>query len=135
MQSKFNPKQFLKRAGLVMAISVSGAAYAQTWNYQGSMWHDAGGPAVLGQMVLEEVGGEYKFHMLQSNWDNCYKSSMKASVERTQSTITITPTPLISGCAQNRFVLNADGTGGSREYLNGGQWRRDEAFRVLTVRK
>ena len=131
MQSKFSPKLFLTRAGLVVALGVTGAACAQTWNYRGSMKHDAPGPAVLGQMTLEEVGGEYKFQMRQEHYTACYKSPMKASVERTPSTITITPTPIIRGCAQTRFVLNTDGTSGVREFFNGGQWRRDEAFRLV----
>ncbi len=135
MQSKFNRGLSLQWAGLVVAISVTGAAHAQTWNYQGSQNHDAAGPAVMGQIMLEEVGGEYKFQMRQVNYDPCYKSSVKASVVRTASTITITPAPLLQGCGPTRFVLNADGSGGVREFLSDGQWRRDEAFRLLTLRK
>jgi hypothetical protein len=118
-----------------MAILVSGNIYAQTWNYQGSQQHDAVGPSYMGQITLEKIGGEYSFQMQHSNLDPCYKSAMKASVERTQSTITITPTSLIPGCGPVRFVLKTDGTGGFREFLTDGQWRREEANRVLTLRK
>lgn len=138
MQSPSNLKRFFTRAGLVVALGVTAAASsvdAQTWNYQGAQHIDAFGPAVMGQISLEEVGGEYRFRMQHLNADPCYRSPMKASVERAPSTITITPAPLVRGCDQVRFVLNTDGTGGFREFLSDGQWRREEANRVLTLRK
>lgn len=131
MQSKFNLKLF----GLVVAISATGAAGAQTWNYQGSQHQDAAGPATMGRITLAESGGEYIFQLQATNPDPCYRTSMKASVIRTPSTITITPAQLVAGCGQVRFVLNTDGTGGFREFLSDGTWRREDANRVLTLRK
>ncbi|MEJ8839345.1 hypothetical protein [Ramlibacter sp. AN1133] len=124
-----------RRTGLVLAsltILASGNAYAQKWNY---LTYDASGPGSMGQISLEERGGEAEFRMQAVALDSCYRSALKATVERTESTITITPTPRMGGCEKIRFVLNADGSGGYREILNSDSWVREKRDRVLTLRK
>ena len=119
---------------VVAAFLVASQAQAQSWNYQ---TYNSKGPAALGYVTLEEKDGEYTFKMTAPNLDKCQQRELKAAVERTESTITITTAPLMSGCGEYRFVIKADGSGGTTAHKVGdSEWALDrDRDRKMTIRE
>lgn len=119
---------------MLLLLTVSGATkiYAESWNYQS---YSKGVPSAPGYVTLDEKGGEATFTMFAGNLDKCLSRELKATVERTESTITITTAPLMMGCEEYRFVIKADGTGGTRAHKTGnGEWELDKTDRKMTIR-
>ena len=110
----------------------SGEIAAQTWNYQ--TYNGQGRAVAKGYVTLEESGGEHTFRMFAGNVDICYRSSLKAQVESTETALTITPVFPMQGCGETRLVIKKDGSGGFREIKEGDQWKRDDLDRLLTRR-
>lgn len=54
---------------------------------------------------------------------------------KTETLTTITVEPTLIGCEEIRFVIENDGTGGTRQIRKGGEWVDDGFQRDLTLRK
>lgn len=65
----------------------------------------------------------------------CYQGALKAAVERRDNILVVTPVPRMHGCDEIRFTLQTDGTPGTREYKQNGQWVVDKHDRKLTIEK
>ncbi len=107
---------------------------AQTWNYasvgpNNTTWS--------GSITLTEKDGAATFKMTAPQLNPCWKSQLKAAVERTPTTITITPEPPLRDCEQVRFVIKADGTGGKRQSRRdaSSEWADEDRDRKLTLAK
>lgn len=119
---------------LTIAVTlVTTQTHAESWNYQ---TYNSKGPSSPGYVTLEEKGGEYTFRMTAPFLDKCLQRDLKATVERTESTITITTVPLMLGCNEYRFVIKADGTGGTTAHKVGdSEWVLDsDRDRKMTIR-
>ena len=119
---------------ILLATAAFGAAqiHAETWNYQS---YSKGLPSAPGYVTLEENNGEATLRMVAGNLDQCLSREMKATVERTESIITITTAPVMVGCEEYRFVIKADGTGGTRAHkTSNGEWVLDKTDRKMTIR-
>jgi hypothetical protein len=117
---------------LIAALLVPAAVHAQSWVY---VAYDSTGRASNGKITLEEKGGTATFEMIVPGLDMCLRSPLKAAVERNATQIIITPEPRMSGCTEFRFVLNADGSGGTLFIKRGADWTQDTMDRKLTLIK
>ncbi len=115
----------------ILGFTALSSAVAQTWNYQA---YNDKGPTAMGHITLQEKGGKYTFQLFAGLLDQCQQSSMPATVEQTDTTITVTPVFHMAGCGAVRYVMKKDGTGGVRETKSGDQWRADRRDRVLTLK-
>jgi hypothetical protein len=121
---------------MVLACSSCGTTGTQSWNYQ---TYDSVriGWTEIGYIVLEQRGAEYNFGMVAPGLGPCYSATVRASVERTDATTTITPEPRRADCGQYRFVIKNDGSGGFRQNWDGTTWRNERVGveRLLTPRQ
>lgn len=120
---------------LVFSCFVAPAAFAATetaWNYQA--FNDKGDRTGIGYITLKEDGATARLRISAGNMSLCSRADLEATVVRTPTTVTITTKPLVQGCDTVRFVLKADGTGGTRETLSGETWTADGKDRILTIR-
>lgn len=124
-------KAILLFATLAAAPALS---VAQTWNYTSYGPDGKPGPATI---KLTEKDGVASFQMTAPQLSACWKSQLKAAVERTPTTITITPEPPLPDCEQVRFLIKADGTGGTRQSRRdaSAQWIDEGRDRKLTLAK
>jgi hypothetical protein len=122
----------LMALALTAALGLPDAARAQSWLY---VAYDSTGRASDGKITLEQKDGTATFEMIVPGLDMCLRSPLKAAVERTATQIIITPEPRMSGCTAFRFVLNADGSGGSLFLKRGADWTQDPMDRKLTLIK
>jgi hypothetical protein len=113
-------------------VAVSGTK--TEWNYQ-SYDIRTNLAVAPGYITLDEAEAGATLKIFVPNMIKCFQQTRDATVERTEKTITITTTPAIDGCDQIRFVLNADGTGGTRQTRVNEKWIIDKRDRVLTLRK
>lgn len=115
----------------ILGLVASSGTQAESWNYQ---VYDQNGRAAVGYITLEGSEGDERIRIVASGMDVCYQGALKASVERTDQTIVITVPPRLAGCPDIRFVIKADGTGGTRQVKSGDRWNTDRADRLLTIR-
>ncbi|MBL8341176.1 MAG: hypothetical protein JNL30_06875 [Rubrivivax sp.] len=113
-------------------VAVPTLVWAQTWNYV-SVGPD--GKASPASIRLTEKDGAATFQMNAPQLNACWKGPLKATVERTATTIVITPEPPLRDCEQVRFVIKADGTGGQRQSRRdaGAEWVSEARDRKLTL--
>lgn len=116
---------------IVIAAMTPIGAQAQKWNFQP---YAQGKPTSPGYILLEESGGEYRFQLVASNLDSCYRSPMKASVEKTSASLTVTPIFPFRGCGEVRYIIRNDGTGGVRQFKVGEEWKSDGLDRGLSLK-
>jgi hypothetical protein len=107
-------------------------ARATSWAYR--VYDVRGMAGELGYVSLHEQGGERRLRFTVGQGDTCYDRDLPVTVERPAGKIVIDVPPALRGCAHFRLVINADGTGGKREVMRGGQWTADGFDRVLTAR-
>jgi len=120
---------------LIVLTFITNQTLAQSWNYQ---TYDSNSNALSapGYVALEEKDGEYRFRIFAGKMTTCLQGELKATVERTESTITITTAPPFPGCKEERFVIKADGTGGTTAHKNENlEWVLDRnKDRKMTIR-
>lgn len=114
-------------ATVFVSASIAGTAHAApiaVWKYlqaPGSLGSDAreaskpGGSPHAKAQLFQDSGGAYTFRIQGGSTDECFVREIPASVEKTQSTTTITPEPRFAACPRIRLVINNDGTGGTVE--------------------
>lgn len=127
------------------AASVFQKKYPQSWLYQefarGSGYISVAGQSVLGQVVLKKRGGklvltvEMPYGGQFSGYNPCLRQELETTITETETTTTIVAIPVVRGCAEYRFVIRNDGTGGQRFVKNGSDWVWDGLDRVLTAIK
>jgi hypothetical protein len=120
----------------IALIATSFVAICDTkteWNYQSYkiVNNEIDAP---GYITLNETETGATLKIFVPSMIKCFKQTRDATVERTEKTITITTTPVIDGCDQIRFVLKADGTGGTRQTKVNDKWVIDKRDRVLTIK-
>lgn len=114
------------------ALAAQAQAKTESWNYQS--YDSTGQKSSIGYITVAEDNGEASFKMFAAYLNNCYKATLKATVERTSEAVIVHVPPRYAGCDDIRFVLKPDGTGGKRQVLNGDSWVDDGLDRVLTVK-
>jgi hypothetical protein len=119
---------------LVLAFASLAAHAAETnWNYQ-SYDVKSGEKSAQGTLKLTENGGVAKLRLMAGAMNKCFSQDLDATVERTAVSITIVAEPIYHGCDKLRYILKADGTGGTREVWAADKWEMDPRDRVLTLR-
>ena len=104
----------------------------QKWSYQ--PYDSKGAPAGTGGYIeFAHKGDDSTLQFFAGKMEECWLGPLKAKLARTESTITITPEPRPKPCGTVRFVIKADGTGGTRESRVGDTWRRDGLDRKLVL--
>lgn len=118
--------------GALAAVPTLSAA--QTWNY---VSYGPDGKAWPASIKLTEKDGAATFRMTAPQLIACWMNELKAAVERTSTTITITPEPALRDCEQLRFIIKVDGTGGTRQSRPnaGAEWADESRDRKLTLAK
>jgi hypothetical protein len=113
-------------------VAMPTLVWAQTWNYVSVGPDGKESPASI---KLTEKDGAATFQMHAPQLNACWKVQLKATVERTATTIIITPEPPLRDCEQVRFVIKADGTGGHRQSRRdaGAEWVTEARDRKLTL--
>jgi hypothetical protein len=106
-------------------------AWGQEWSYQTIGANRQ--PLNVGTFRLSEPNpGQYVGRIQAPDLDVCFRSELKAAVEKTSDQTLVVLEPLMSGCQRVRLVLNNDGSGGKREiYQSDGTWKWDERERLL----
>ncbi len=119
---------------LTALAAVPALSSAQTWN---CVSYASDGKTWPASTMLTEKDGVATFQMTAPQLNTCWKNPLKAAVERTPSTITITPEPPLRDCEPVRFVLKADGTGGTRQSRRDASapWVDEGRERKLTLAK
>lgn len=122
------------KALLLLAAGVAAPTLlgAQTWNYVSVGPDGRTSPASIS---LTEKDGAATFQMTAPQLNACWRGPLKAMVERTATTIIITPEPPLRDCEQVRFVIKADGTGGQRQSRRDADadWVNEARDRKLTL--
>jgi len=120
---------------LAILTFITHQALAQSWNYQ-TYDSSSNAQSAPGYVTLEEKDGEYRFRIFAGKMTTCLRGELKATVERTESTITITTAPLFPGCKEERWVIRADGTGGTTAHKNeNSEWVLDSnRDRKMTIK-
>ena len=122
---------FLAAAAFATATPI---VHAQTWDYQ--IYDRSGRMTAPGYITLSDKGGgEYTIKMFASNLDQCWKSPLKATVEKSDETLTIETIPPYLGCYPVRFVIRNDGSGGERQDKKADVWVSDGKSRGLTLKQ
>ena len=137
---RFSPRATSLVAALLLAFAAASEGYAQTtapissqsWNFKG--YGDRTGRLLPGQITLESKDGHFYFQMMIPSPSICSRSTLKATVEKNETTTTITPVPLMPDCLA-RYVIKNDGTGGVRETKVGDAWVADGLDRDLTPKR
>jgi hypothetical protein len=113
--------------------SLSAHATETSWNY---VAYDVvtGDKTADGYITLTENAGAAKLLLMAGRMNKCFSQKLDAVVERTTDATTIVAEPIYRGCDKLRFVLKADGTGGTREVWAVDKWEMDPRNRVLTLR-
>ncbi len=107
--------------------------HAESWHYQS--WNN-GSKGDIGHITLLENGSTATLQFFSgTQMSRCYRTALKAAVERTADTITITTEPIMGGCDTVRFLIKADGSGGVREVKQGDAWVRDVQERDLRLKQ
>lgn len=121
------------RAQGASAISTPRSWTYQTYDRNAANAAGYGGPGTS-HIRLDGSEGDYRITIVAPGLATCYAAPLKATVERTATTLIITAEPRIPGCDAVRFVIKADGTGGRRETRVGTSWRWDRPDRGLAAR-
>jgi hypothetical protein len=125
--------KFIVPFALVASTVAAIGGIKTEWNYQS--YDIRNNLAVApGYITLYEAESGTTLKIFVPNMIKCFQQTRDATVERTEKTITITTTPAIDGCDQIRFVLKADGTGGTRQTRVNDKWVIDKRERVLTIK-
>jgi hypothetical protein len=128
-----NPAQFIISIMLLSAACAATSGTKTEWVYQSYNVVTEAMDAP-GYITLEESESGSTLKIFVPSLVKCFQQKHDATVERTDKTITITTTPPIFGCDQNRFILKADGTGGKRQTKVNDKWITDKRERVLTLK-
>jgi hypothetical protein len=125
--------RFIFLLAMALIASTTSGATTTEWTYQ-SYDINSGNIANPGYLTLEESDKGATLKIFVPALVKCFSQTLDAIVERTAKFITITTTPAIPGCDQNRFVLKVDGTGGTRYTKVNDKWVRDTRERILTIK-
>lgn len=126
-------KSVLAAASIVLALAASAATAASetSWNYAPSY---SGTNVANGYITLSESDSGATLQFFSNNMNICFRGQLSATVARTPEAVSVTVNPKMSGCDSIRFTMKADGSGGIRETMVGGNWKSDGQNRVLTLR-
>lgn len=109
-------------ATLALLICAASAHADQSWNFQS--YNQDGSKGQLGYITLsgdQDGRGSLRFYV--SNMSACFKGSIPATIENTETEKVIVISPAMGGCSSIRFTIKKDGTGGSTEHREGdGPW-------------
>ncbi len=116
------------------------SAQTQTWEYKSYKKGGMGGQYnkdvfTTGTISVEEKDGKASFSMNAGSVDACLRSSIPATVSKTDETTIVEPQITLAGCEKFRSVVRNDGSGGIREHLRGEQWVNDKFDHGLTPKK
>lgn len=117
---------------LLLPLLVPALGFAQTWDYKAVKKGRNGESEVQGTLTLDDKGETI---VILGPGGACHGRPLPVKVARDADTITIEQTEALPGCERMRFVIRADGTGGSKEVLRGDQWVRSKSEPGLTLKR